>query len=346
VTPPSHRFDIAIEHDLIEEVARVVGYDQVPLRPPTSTLDIRERAESTVPRQRLHAALIERGYHEVVTFSFVDERLQQLLDPDIQPLALANPISADLAVMRTMLLPGLLGVLAHNRKRQISRVRVFEQALVFRPRGDQLDQSQRIGGAITGGALPEQWGASERALDFFDLKGDVEALLAAAGMQDARFEPTTHPALHPGQSAIVRRGEAELGVIGALHPSAARALKLPAATFVFELDAAALATRAVPVYEPVSRYPSVRRDIAMVVGEEISAQALRDSVGQCRIDVLQNLELFDAYRGEGIDSGKKSLALGLTFQAPSRTLSDDEVEGFVNTIIDSLAKDLGAALRG
>ncbi len=346
VTPPPFRFDIAIEHDLIEEVARQVGYDQVPLRPPLAPLQMRERPEREVPRQRLHAALIERGYHEVVTFSFVDPKLQAMLEPDLQPLPLANPISSDLAVMRTTLLAGLLGTLVHNRKRQQSRVRVFEQALVFRPSGDDLEQATRIAGAITGPALPEQWAVAERALDFYDVKGDVEALLAAAGIDDARFESATHAALHPGQCAAVKHGDRHLGVLGALHPAVSRSLKLPAATFVFELDAAAISTRPVPVYQVVSKFPSVRRDLAVVVDEAVSAETLKETVGQCRIDMLQNLEFFDVYRGEGIDSGKKSLAVSLIFQAPSRTLSDDEVERFVGVIVDSLAKNLGASLRG
>jgi len=289
---------------------------------------------------------VERGYHEVVTFSFVDPRLQAMLEPDLDPLPLENPISSELAVMRTSLLPGLLATIAHNRKRQQMRVRVFEQALVFRPQGNDLAQLSRIAGAITGNALPEQWAAPERALDFFDAKGDVEALLAAAGIGDAEFSPAEHPAMHPGQCAAVTRGGDVIGHVGALHPAAARSLKLPAATLVFELDSTALSTRPVPCARPVSRHPSVRRDLAVVVDERVSARALEEAVGQCRIDVLQNLELFDVYRGEGIDSGKKSLALGLTFQAPSRTLSDDEVEGFVGAITDSLAKHLGASLRG
>lgn len=269
-----------------------------------------------------------------------------MLEPDLAPLPLANPISSDLAVMRTTLLPGLLGTLVHNRKRQQSRVRVFEQALVFRPGNNELEQVARLGGAITGGALPEQWAAKERVPDFFDIKGDVEALLAAAGIHDARFEPATDPALHPGQCAAVMVGDRKIGALGALHPATGRSLKLPAATFVFELDAAALATRTVPTHEAVSRFPSVRRDLAVVVDEAISAQRLGETVGQCRIDVLQNLEFFDVYRGEGVDSGKKSLAIGLTFRSPSRTLSDGEVEGFVGAIVDTLAKNLGASLRG
>lgn len=346
VTPPPFRFDIAIEHDLIEEVARVVGYDKVPARPPLSPLAMRALPESKVPAGAVAAVLVERGYHEVVTFSFVDEKLQSLVDPEMAPLPLANPISADLAVMRTTLWPGLLGTVAYNRKRQQTRVRVFEHALVFRPLAEGLEQVSRIGGAITGTALPEQWGEKGRAVDFFDIKGDVEALLALCGRTDARFEPCTHPALHPGQSARVIDGEEDIGLVGAIHPAVARALKLPAATFVFELRAVALDERPVPRHTAVSRFPSVRRDIALVLDESVSAQVLRDCVGQCGIDVLQNLEFFDLYRGEGIDSGQKSLALSLTFQAPTRTLDDGEVESFVSTIIDSLAKNLGVGLRG
>ncbi len=347
VTPPPHRSDVAIEADLIEEVARVRGYDQIPDRPPEGTLAMSTRTESRVELNRLRQALIDRGYQEAITYSFVDPQLQTELDPDVAPIALSNPISSELAVMRTSMWPGLFAALLHNVHRQQSRVRLFESGLTFRQSGNAIEQSPRIGGIVMGPVAPEQWGNETRNADFFDLKSDVEALLGFSGAASKlEFVPDDHPALHPGQAArVIRDGEA-VGRLGALHPGNLKRHKLTLPVLVFELDLEAVQAGQLPKFEALSRYPAVRRDIAVVLDESVTAKALQDCVGQVAGDVLKNLELFDVYRGEGIDSGKKSLALKLTFQDPSRTLNDQEIDAAEAAIVDALAKNLGGSLRG
>ncbi len=347
VTPPPHRSDVAIEADLIEEVARVRGYDQIPDRPPGGTLAMSTRTESRVELNRLRQALIDRGYQEAITYSFVDPQLQTELDPDVAPIALSNPISSELAVMRTSMWPGLFAALLHNVHRQQSRVRLFESGLTFRQSGNAIEQSPRIGGIVMGPVAPEQWGNETRNADFFDLKSDVEALLGFSGAASKlEFVPDDHPALHPGQAArVIRDGEA-VGRLGALHPGNLKRHKLTLPVLVFELDLEAVQAGQLPKFEALSRYPAVRRDIAVVLDESVTAKALQDCVGQVAGDVLKNLELFDVYRGVGIDSGKKSLALKLTFQHPSRTLNDQEIDAAEAAIVDALAKNLGGSLRG
>jgi phenylalanyl-tRNA synthetase beta chain len=347
VTPPQHRPDVTMEADLIEEVARIRGYDTVPERIPEGTLDMSPRPEASVGLRALLKVLVQRGYQEAITYSFVDPKLQKVLDPDCPPLALANPISSELAVMRTSMWPGLLAALLHNYRRQQYRVRLFESGLAFRVEGGTLAQRPRLGGIVTGPVFPEQWGSTGENAGFFDLKSDVEALLGLAGGLDAvDFEPKVHPALHPGQAAQIVRDGVVIGLMGALHPSILRDRKLTAPVLVFELDLEAVRLGKLPRFEALSRYPAVRRDISVLVDESVTAKALRNCVGQAGVDVLKNLELFDVYRGEGIDSGKKSLMVGMTFQASSRTLKDDEVDAAVAAIVDSLANKLGAVLRG
>ena len=347
ITPPPHRSDVAIEADLIEEVARVRGYDQIPDRPPEGTLAMSPRTESRVGLDRLRRALIDRGYQEAITYSFVDPKLQAELDPNVAPIPLSNPISSDLAVMRTSIWPGLFAALLHNVRRQQNRVRLFESGLTFRQSGNAIEQKARIGGMIMGPVAPEQWGNETRNADFFDLKSDVEALLGFTGVAlRVEFVPDDHPALHPGQAARVILDGELIGRLGALHPGNLKRYKLNLPVLAFELDLDSVQAGQHPKFEALSRYPAVRRDIAVVVDESVTAKALRDCVGQAAGDVLKNLELFDVYRGEGIDSGKKSLALRLTFQDPSRTLNDEEIDAAEAAIVDALAKNLGGSLRG
>jgi len=348
VTPPPYRFDIELEADLIEEVARVVGYERVPSERPQAPLAVRPRPEAMVPAARLRAALVERGYHEAITYSFVDPGLQAQLDPEGASLRLANPIASDMAAMRTSLWPGLLQALAYNGKRQQERVRLFESGRVYRYFEGRLAEEPVLGAVAAGPVHPEQWGVPRRAADFYDVKGDVEALLALTGEAASafRFVPAAPPALHPGQAARIERAGREVGLVGSLHPGIARQLKLPGAVQLFELRLEQVQPARLPRFEPISRFPAVRRDIAVVVEESVPAQAVRECVGQLGVDMLKELELFDVYCGEGIDSGKKSFALGLTFQAPSRTLTDDEIDSLVATVVEALSKDLGAVLRG
>ncbi len=347
VTPPPFRPDIGMETDLIEELARIIGYDAIPARAPTAELVLSPRAEARVPEAAVRAALVQRGYQEAITYSFVDAGVQQRLDPDQEPLPIENPITSDMSVMRTNLWPGLLKALEHNLNRQQRRVRLFETGLRFRRIEGELQQQPAVAGLATGPVDPEQWGRAARDGDFFDLKSDVEALLAlAAAPGEIRFVAAEHPALHPGQRARIERAGAPIGFAGALHPALARERKLGLAVYLFELDLDALQAGHRPEFRALSKYPTVRRDVSVVVDESVTAEAVRDCVGQVGIHVLENLELFDVYRGEGIDSGKKSLSFGLTFQDPSRTLTDAEVDQSVERIVASLTTNLGAILRG
>ena len=366
VTPPARRFDVAIEEDLIEEVVRIEGYDRVPAVEIEGTVRPGSDAESGVPVSRLRRVLVDRGYQEAVTYSFVDPALQSLLDPDTPPIRLANPISSELSVMRTHLWMGLAGALVRNVNRQERRVRLFETGLRFRrdpslrnrigdvdrwgDRGrDQVadvDQERCIAAVAMGSTDPEQWGSVAREVDFFDLKSDVEALLGLTGdLARFSFSPFAHPALHPAQTAAIRDGGDRVGLIGALHPSVRRELGLPAPVFVFEIALAALSAARIPGYAPVSRFPSVRRDIAVIVDDEVGAGRLLDGIRRNPPATLSDSAVFDLYRGEGIGAGKKSVAIGLTFRSDSRTLDDTEVDGFVEAIVGGLEAEFGAALR-
>ena len=346
VTPPGFRFDIAIEADLIEEIARIEGYDRLATHRPLVNVQGTTEAESRVGVARLKRVLVERGYREAITYSFVDATLQSWLD-EHEAIPLANPISSDMTVMRTSLWPGLVQAMLHNTNRQQPDVRLFECGMVFTKDDGELRQPTRIAGLVTGVAAPVQWGLKRREVDFFDVKSDVEALLGQGGFGVVHeFVPVSHPALHPGQSAVVNRNGRSIGHIGILHPKIGRLLKHPGTVCLFEFGLEGLQEGIVPQFRTLSKFPAVRRDISIIIDETISALQVEDCVGQIGIDVLKNLELFDVYHGEGIDSGKKSLSLSLTFQASSRTLNDEEVESLVAKAVDALGTGLGAVLRG
>jgi phenylalanyl-tRNA synthetase beta chain len=285
-----------------------------------------------------------RDYHEVITYSFVDPALQGLLDPHTVPLTLANPIAADLAAMRTTLWPGLLTTLRYNQNRQQTRIRLFEAGPRFVHGPEGMREQPVLAGTIYGLAAPEQWGAPKRAADFYDLKGDVEALLSLtpAGLE---IRPGKHPALHPGQCAAVFRKGAQIGLFGALHPDLQAKFALDGPVFLFELGLAELSQAELPRFSEISKYPSVRRDLAVVVAESTPAQAVRDCVAQAAGGLLANLELFDEYHGEGIDFGRKSLALALTLQDSSRTLNEEAAETVIQRVVAALGSELGAQLR-
>ncbi len=348
VTPPSYRFDIARECDLIEELARVVGYDRVPSKCPPITMAASLPSERDLDADRLRAVLMDRDYHEAITYSFVDPELQALLDPQATPVLLANPIAADMAAMRSHLWPGLLTALTYNHNRQQTRIRLFEIGPRFIPGSKGVRQELAVAGVIHGPAAPEQWGIARRALDFYDLKGDVEALLSVA-RADVETRSAQHPALHPGQCATVRRRgqnrDDSIGLFGMLHPVIQAKLGLEQPVLLFELGLAGLASGAIPRFREVSKYPSVRRDLAVVVDRSTPAQAVLDCVARAAGDLLANLELFDEYRGEGIDFGRKSLALALTLQDSSRTLNDEAAEAVIQGVVAALGSELGAQLR-
>ena len=346
VTAPSFRFDIAIEVDLIEEIGRIVGYSNLPSTRPLGSLCMQPRPEGQIGKRELARLLVDRGYQEAISYSFVDPKMQQHFDPGIEPIALANPISSDLAVMRTTLWSGLVPVLQHNLNRQQSRIRLFEYGLGFVKQGADIQQENRLSGVVYGGVEPEQWGSASRRVDFYDVKGDVEALFALTRRSEKfRFVAESHPALHPGQSARIYFEERPVGWLGAIHPTLERELDLHGQTYVFEIEASALCTKNVAKFTEISKFPAIRRDLAVVVGEEVSASAVLDCIRGVAPSSLLNLKLFDVYQGEHIDSGRKSLALGLTLQAQSRTLTDEEVDAAIETVVTTLSTKLGATLR-
>ena len=349
VTPPSWRSDITREVDLIEELARVYGYDKVPARVPLAPLHVPAVSESKISTRRLCDALVDRGYQEAITYSFVDPAAQALISPGDSPRALANPIASDMAQMRLTLWPGLIKAVLYNQNRQQGRVRLFEVGSRFLAKPDgTVDEQPVIAGIVTGAALPEQWGVKARPVDFFDVKGDIEALLALGGARRSLFRSASHPALHPGQTAeIVHSGNAShpFGLIGVLHPQIQEQFRLEKSVILFELRLSALQEAISPEFQLISRFPAIRRDLALVLAEAITAQDVLENVRNTAGELLVNLELFDEYRGEGIDSGRKSLALGLTFQHTSRTLNEVEIETVVGRVVAGLKADFDAKLR-
>ncbi|MDZ7662851.1 phenylalanine--tRNA ligase subunit beta [Thiohalophilus sp.] len=347
VTPPSFRFDINLEVDLIEELGRIYGYDNLPASRPQVSLRMGPRSETRRPAAHYKRLLVDLGYQEAITYSFVDPKLQQQLDPQAETLQLANPISADMAAMRTSLWPGLLQTALYNLNRQQDRVLLFEQGLRFIFQDTELKQEPVLAGLVSGPLLPPQWGSTSRQADFYDCKGHVEQLLAQTGnAEQFRFDADErHPALHPGQAAVILREGRPVGRLGALHPALQQSLGLSQRVYLFEITQAALVERRLPAFVPLSKYPSIRRDIAIVLDEVISAQKVKDCIEKAGSKRLTNIELFDVYVGEGIDSGRKSLALGLTLQDLSRTLKDTDVESEISTILTALNRELGATLR-
>lgn len=345
VLPPTRRFDIAIEEDLIEEVARIHGYDRIPTTTPTGQVSLVAPSETRVEERVLRRQLTGRDFLEAINYAFVDARTLATWQLDDRAVVLANPLSADLGVMRTALLPGLVDALARNRARQQNRVRLFELGKVFHlVDGAAPRETRRIAAVACGPQAAEQWAGDSREVDFFDLKAEVEALLALAGAR-AEFRADARPFGHPGRSASVWRDGREIGWIGHLHPGLARALDLDGEVVGFELDLEPLAERTVPRAGELSRYPSVRRDIALVVPESTPWAALETSLQTALGPLLREVRLFDRYVGPGLDEGSKSLAMGLILQDVSRTLTDRDADQAVATALEALARDCGARLR-
>ncbi|TKB52783.1 phenylalanine--tRNA ligase subunit beta [Ferrimonas aestuarii] len=346
---PSWRFDMAIEQDLIEEVARIYGYNNIPNLAPIAALEMPEQKEANLPAKRMRSLFVDRGYQEAITYSFVEPKLQSLLHPGVEPLILPNPISSEMSAMRLSLWTGLLGSVAYNQARQQSRVRLFETGLRFIPdeaAENGIRQEQMIAGVIAGQASDEHWQLESRGVDFFDLKGDVEALLALTNNADAfSFQKSSNPALHPGQSADIVKDGKVVGVMGAVHPQHEKKLGLNGRTLVFELEMAAIETRQVPEASPVSKFTASRRDIAIVVDEQVGAGDVTSLIKKVGVKQLVGVNLFDVYRGKGIDEGQKSLAIALTLQDVERTLEEQDIADAVETIVAALNTEFNAQLR-
>ena len=338
VTPPSFRFDLAIEEDLIEEAVRLFGYDNIPAQPPAAPSRMLPQDETVLADDTLRQMLVDLDYQEVITYSFVDPAWEVALNASARPLLLANPISSQLSAMRTTLWGGLLETLRHNLNRQQERVRIFESGRVY---ASLAEQPMKLGGLAFGDALPEQWGAAARRVDFFDLKGDLERLFGQS--LDAR--PGLHPALHPGQSAELWVDGQAVGWIGALHPRLVQAFDLPTAPMLFELDSQVLAQRGLPRHASLSRFPLVRRDLAFVLDAHTPAGELLAVLREAMTAQVRSIELFDDYRGKGIAENQKSLAIRVVMQDTQRTLTDQEVEDAVQKLVDSALRQCNASLR-
>ena len=343
VTPPSFRFDLAIEEDFIEEAARLYGYDNIPASAARHTQAMLPEREATRSVSTMRQRLVDRDYQEVITFGFVSSAAELALRPDGNAIKVLNPIASQFDVMRTTLLGGLIETLRTNLNRKQDRVRVFETGRCFSRDGERYSQPLRIGGLAFGPALPEQWGAPKRNVDFFDVKGDLEAL---AWPLTVRTEAAAHPALHPGRSARVFVGDREAGWIGELHPRLLREFDLAGAPpVVFELDQERLTERALPSAKTVSRLPAVRRDIAIVVAETIPSETVLNAMRQASPAHVEHVALFDVYRGPGIESGKKSLAILVLMQDTARTLTDVEIDATVADLVRVLRERFDASIR-
>jgi phenylalanyl-tRNA synthetase beta chain len=338
VTPPSFRFDLVIEEDLIEEAVRLFGYDNIPAQPPAAPSRMLPQDETVLPDDALRQMLVGLDYQEVITYSFVDPAWETALDADAKPLPLANPISSQLSVMRTTLWGGLIETLRHNLNRQQERVRIFELGRVY---ASQVAQPMKLGGLIYGDVQPEQWGAPARRVDFFDLKGDLERLFGHA--LDTR--PGSHPALHPGQSAELWIDGHAIGWVGAMHPRLVQAFDLASAPVLFELDSQVLARRGLPRHAALSRFPMVRRDLAFVLDTHIPAGDLLAALREAAPVQVRSIDVFDDYRGKGMTENQKSLAIRVVMQDTQRTLMDQEVEDAVQKLVSAALRQCNASLR-
>ncbi len=349
VTAPTYRFDMAIEMDLIEEVGRIFGYNNLPETPVLAPMTLNELPESEQELNALKVSLVQRGYNEVITYSFVEEGKQQMLAPDLPYVLLQNPISDDMKAMRTTLFPGLLQTVSYNQNRQQPRVRVFETGLVFyKNDSDSTGATQvpMIGGAVVGSVADSGWDEVTRKVDFFDLKGDVETLLRMSHqLGNVRFEACNHPALHPGQSAALIKDGKEVGIMGKLHPQWVKPMGVSDDVYLFQIRQDALMTMEVPAAKAISKFPEVQRDLAFVVDENVSVQALLDAVSAVESDILQSVDIFDIYRGQGIEPSQKSVALTLKIQHAERTLQDEEVDALVDEVLASAKQAVNAVLR-
>jgi phenylalanyl-tRNA synthetase beta chain len=346
VIPPSYRFDITLEADLVEEVARIYGYDNIPEFTPIAETPLEIVTESVVDIDKAASTLIARDYQEVITYSFIDSESDKLISGIESELVLSNPISSAMSVMRASLWPGMLSVAASNSARQQNRIRLFEIGKSFHGSLDKHEEVERFAGLVMGPVLPEQWGSKSRPVDFFDIKSDVAAMLGLTG-DSGHFEyvSATRVALQPGQTASIIRNSRTVGVIGKLHPRLAKHFDLKQDVFLFELDVAKALASAAPVATTVSKFPASRRDIAVIVDEKISADDIVKTVAAAAPDLINDVRIFDIYRGPGIEAGLKSVALGLILQETSRTLTDEDADSAMTAVVQELENKFAAELR-
>lgn len=346
VTPPARRFDVSIEEDLIEEIGRVFGYDNIPETPGSSGISLQGKSERTFDLDEVQGLLVARDYHEVITYSFIAPETADALIPGNEPIRLANPLSADMAVMRPTLWAGLLSTAKYNHARQQDRIRIFESGLRFISQDNEIKQEKMLAGLIQGDAQEKQWGLDSRPVDFFDLKSDVEAILSLTGTpEEFQFVGDEHPALHPGQCARISRGELDIGWIGLLHPRLEKELDVGRKSYLFEIRLGSLEDRHVPDFSPISKFPAIRRDIALVMDADVTFSQVKQCAREAAPAILRDIRLFDVYTGQNIESERKSLALSLILQDSSRTLTDQEVASATDAILEALNKKLNIKLR-
>ncbi|MGR8979745.1 MAG: phenylalanine--tRNA ligase subunit beta [Gammaproteobacteria bacterium] len=345
ITPPGFRFDIAIEADLIEEIARIYGYNKIPNTSLLMRSDLSQATETVVDLDRAKDLMVDRGYQEAITYSFVDEDIQKAIAPESQFIALKNPISSEMSVMRTTLWCGLLKAALYNTNRQHNRVRLFETGLRFLSLNGETRQQKMLAGLALGSAYAEQWGEPSRKIDFFDIKADAEALFSLTGCE-AKFAAAKDSALHPGQSAEILSASGErIGIIGMLHPNLEKQLGFDTPVFLFELDQELLLGKQIPLFKPLSKYPSVRRDMALIVKEDVTAGQIIAGIKDCREPALQDVAVFDIYRGKGVDEGHKSVAISMIMQDFSQTLTDLEIDAIFSRVLEALKNNINAKLR-
>lgn len=346
ILAPSYRYDLMIEEDIIEEIARLYGYDNIPVNISSAKVQMHLVPENKTPLTRFKEVLIARDYIEVITMSFVKPGWQAVIDPSNAPIILKNPISPELSAMRTTLLPGLLSTIDYNFKRQQKRIRIFESGSSFKGGLENLEQSAYLSGAICGESKQNQWGETARKVDFFDIKGDVEALLAISGMQDQfSFVASSNAALHPGQGAdIVNQAGDIIGYVGALHPALTQQLDLDVDIFVFELKIEALSLSLIPKFCEIPKFPSSKRDLALLIPKEISANQVISTIISSDNTILQSVHLFDIYTDDLMKAGERSMAFTLFFQNVTENLKDYEIDAIISKVLMDL-KLINATLR-
>ncbi len=345
IKPPGCRFDIVIEADLLEEIGRIYGYNNLPNSSLLMRSELGKAEEAVLPIARAEDLLVDKGYQEAITYSFVDEEIQKAVAPDDEYIRLKNPISSELSVMRTTLWCGLLNAALYNTKRQQNRVRLFESGLRFVSENNETVQQRMLSGLVLGTAYAEQWSEKSRKVDFFDLKGDLEALFHLSGCE-VQYKATKHPALHPGQSAEILNLDGEkIGLMGMLHPTLEKSVGFETPVFLFELDQELLFKKQIPKFEALSKFPSVRRDMALIVEEKVTAAEITDCIHNCKESVIKDILIFDIYRGEGVSDGYKSVALSLILQDFTQTLTDSEIDAIFSKVLETLNNNINAKLR-